>query len=617
MSSFRLIVGGRTGSPYYGYITEFNPDIIDSHPDFTTGSLVMNPLSAGTEEVYPQSGVTIGSITSKTITLVSKTSSAITYQLVAGSSWSYYLQVSTESYLTLTENSVFEFTPSITCSFDSFTTITYSIQDYNSVPAPSWAAINFGTAKITLTTPTVTSATDWSFYVVSSVTGLSTPVLKIINVRVNKWSAPNWSKWNPGDYQLWANQNPWGDGIIQTALGEQWDDANSVSGDGCSDKCKIESGYLCQPAPDKNNVSYWTKACGNGNINSGEGWDDGNNSIGDGWNTLCKIENGFKCDNFSNKPSFCYPHWGDGKRDSVLYGEEWDDGNNMNLDGCDGNWKVEANFVWSSLTGIDIWITKYSPPVVSKSSFDSSTLQITLEFDQIMMIQNISDFDISVDIFGPNSPYSISWNTSFDSKTFKVRFFSSPSLLGGVNEVLRLQIINVLKFKSEHQITILAPKLFTFTVPELPASESAKSGGSSASYMFILLMLMSIGVSILTGGSIELMWSLANTLQIMFYYGMLDLYYPPELLAMFSYTKYSNFDNPAFDFLKDNAFTAYYFFTNSLPTNFNNLGYSSSSVLVNFFCKIIVILIFGLTVIVLGILWWWLRKKSNGLVNFI
>ena len=145
------------------------------------------------------------------------------------------------------------------------------------------------------------------------------------------------------------------------------------------------------------------------------------------------------------------------------------------------------------------------------------------------MNQTISSFDANVDVSGPNSPYTVSWSTSFSEKQLTVSFSVSPQLIGGVSETILLQLITVTKFKSEHQISMISPKQFTYTVSAFSASDSTQNGGSSASYMFILTMLLSLGISILTGGSMELMWSLANTLQILFYFGMLSLYFPPDL----------------------------------------------------------------------------------------
>ena len=87
-----------------------------------------------------------------------------------------------------------------------------------------------------------------------------------------------------------------------------------------------------------------------------------------------------------------------------------------------------------------------------------------------------------------------------------------------------------------------------FIILDLLPVQSVKDGGLGTSFLFLSLMLLSLLVSILTGGSVELMWSLANTLQIMFYYNLLDLNFTPELKDVFSYMKYSNFDNKVFEY---------------------------------------------------------------------
>jgi cysteine-rich repeat protein len=87
---------------------------------------------------------------------------------------------------------------------------------------------------------------------------------------------------------------PCGNGILEP--GEDCDDANIVSGDGCSSSCHLES-------------------CGDGHLDGGEECDDGNTVAGDGCSITCRIEPG--CGNGRLEP-----------------GEECDDGNHAAGDGC-------------------------------------------------------------------------------------------------------------------------------------------------------------------------------------------------------------------------------------------------------------------------------------------
>jgi cysteine-rich repeat protein len=95
---------------------------------------------------------------------------------------------------------------------------------------------------------------------------------------------------------------PCGNGILEP--GEDCDDANVVSGDGCSSTCRLES-------------------CGDGRLDNGEECDDGNVMAGDGCSITCRIEPG--CGNGRLEP-----------------GEECDDGNRTAADGCSLSCRYES-----------------------------------------------------------------------------------------------------------------------------------------------------------------------------------------------------------------------------------------------------------------------------------
>ena len=172
-----------------------------------------------------------------------------------------------------------------------------------------------------------------------------------------------------------------GDGTLQASLGEQCDDGNSVSGDGCSGVCKIEPYYTCPTAgqpcvttivcgdgkvgpgeacddgnqtgvdgcaadcrsvekgyacPTPGMPCVKTHVCGDGNVDPSEGCDDGNNAAGDGCDARCRIELGFKC---AGQPSACTATvCGDGKKEGA---ESCDDGNAVPFDGCSGTCQAE------------------------------------------------------------------------------------------------------------------------------------------------------------------------------------------------------------------------------------------------------------------------------------
>ena len=181
-----------------------------------------------------------------------------------------------------------------------------------------------------------------------------------------------------------------GDGVISG--GEACDDNNQSSGDGCSLLCNVESGWICSGEP-----SVCTRLCGNGVINAGEQCDSANvgtascESLGYDSGTLaclssCQFDTsgcryatcgdghkdaGEDCDgadfgtatcqslgfvsgmlqctqNCGYNTSACVvPECGDGII-SPSAGEQCDDDNTANADGCNSACQVELGWVCAS-----------------------------------------------------------------------------------------------------------------------------------------------------------------------------------------------------------------------------------------------------------------------------
>mmetsp|Transcript_14182 Transcript_14182/g.33441 ORF Transcript_14182/g.33441 Transcript_14182/m.33441 type:complete len:622 (-) Transcript_14182:216-2081(-) len=92
-------------------------------------------------------------------------------------------------------------------------------------------------------------------------------------------------------------------------LEEQCDDGNEQDGDGCSSACKIEGGYSCSSKNKRTNAvgpaEFYSHArdscksnmiCGDMYRVGDEECDDGNKEDGDGCSSKCKVEKGFVCD---------------------------------------------------------------------------------------------------------------------------------------------------------------------------------------------------------------------------------------------------------------------------------------------------------------------------------
>lgn len=128
-----------------------------------------------------------------------------------------------------------------------------------------------------------------------------------------------------------------GNGIIEPSNGEQCDSEN-LGGLICTNFDAFIGGNLrcvnciyntdeCTPPP----VTY----CGDGTIDSGEQCDDGNSNNGDGCSNICKIEDIYKIGE-EKVIRYC----GDGQKES---GEECDDGNTNSGDGCSNICTIEKD----------------------------------------------------------------------------------------------------------------------------------------------------------------------------------------------------------------------------------------------------------------------------------
>ena len=125
-----------------------------------------------------------------------------------------------------------------------------------------------------------------------------------------------------------------GNGKLDT--GEQCDDGNARSLDGCSSSCRIEPGFACSTV---NAPCTFSPSCGDGFLESGEACDDANHVSGDGCSSACQLEAGWVCteEGAPCKAAAC----GDGL---IAGTEECDDHNNVSGDGCTADCHLEKNF---------------------------------------------------------------------------------------------------------------------------------------------------------------------------------------------------------------------------------------------------------------------------------
>ena len=127
-----------------------------------------------------------------------------------------------------------------------------------------------------------------------------------------------------------------GDGAIQS--GEECDDGNAASGDGCSSACLLETGYQCLVP----GAPCTAATCGNGTVEGAERCDDGNLRPYDGCSNTCQRE-------VSCPTGECVAVCGDGIK---FPGEACDDGNTANGDGCSSACAVESGATCTTVTSV-------------------------------------------------------------------------------------------------------------------------------------------------------------------------------------------------------------------------------------------------------------------------
>ena len=111
-----------------------------------------------------------------------------------------------------------------------------------------------------------------------------------------------------------------GNGIRSTA--EACDDNNTLGGDGCDALCRVETGFVCTSSVVEGSgiggLDTCVPRCGDGVRvlwRTEEECDDNNTLSGDGCSANCTIETGFTCAGGSiATPDACVPRCGDGLR---------------------------------------------------------------------------------------------------------------------------------------------------------------------------------------------------------------------------------------------------------------------------------------------------------------
>lgn len=116
----------------------------------------------------------------------------------------------------------------VTCSSNTYPTITHTKVAYLTNPIPSWVTYNAVTGNFDMTTPTLTEATSYSFTLESTIVDDPTVYRKNVFINVVLCTVNNCMTWVDGDVNTWET---WDDGFLLNAnVCEEQEDETKTSG---------------------------------------------------------------------------------------------------------------------------------------------------------------------------------------------------------------------------------------------------------------------------------------------------------------------------------------------------------------------------------------------------
>ena len=188
---------------------------IYAHPDFASENITMIELSLTSNKISSNNVLPILSPRSQTITSTSYSDQNVVF--IQNSFYTSDINYETNdmSY-SVVENTNIKIVVDVPCSKSGTTSIIYSLISCNGGTVPSFASIDSSTGILNLQAPKVNSTTSYTFWILSTISGVSISPQKLISLTIHLWSVQNWqycqvsnsslcSKWSDG-YSLEFNK---------------------------------------------------------------------------------------------------------------------------------------------------------------------------------------------------------------------------------------------------------------------------------------------------------------------------------------------------------------------------------------------------------------------------
>ena len=145
---------------------------------------------------------------------------------------------------------------------------------------------------------------------------------------------------------------------------------------------------------------------------------------------------------------------------------------------------------------------------------------------------NTSTYNFS--ITGPYDSYSYTYSVGFENEYVLMFNISISSMMQGDDELFEIEF-DQSQFVSQNGASLYNSKLSTKLNKIELVEKSVETVSKTLDYTITISMIMIISLNVLLDESSELIWGFINTIQIMFFFPLLMLYFPDNLLTVFSY----------------------------------------------------------------------------------
>ena len=122
----------------------------------------------------------------------------------------------------------------------------------------------------------------------------------------------------------------------------------------------------------------------------------------------------------------------------------------------------------------------------------------------------------------------------------------NTALISDGSEKVVIKVANPYSFISTNNVTLLTSEKFTVDIAlgsGIEESAASEAAGSGAKFGMVISFVVTSTANLVLGASMEKMWNLINTCQLIFYMGLVTVYFPNQILSFFSYLKMANMDN--------------------------------------------------------------------------